>query len=257
MESYPTSNDDREFGALGQLLDIMDELREKCPWDQQQTMESLRHLTIEETFELSEAILEANMENIKKELGDLLLHIVFYAKIAAEQRAFTITQIIQALCEKLIHRHPHIYGQAKAETTQAAQRNWEEQKLQEEKNKSVLGGVPSTLPSLIKAMRIQEKVSRVGFCWPDRDTTQQKIKTITQPGNQQPVTIPEEEFGELLFLLVNYARLMNINPEEALEKKNKEFIKKFQNVEQKIASRGKQITQLSNKELMSYWEDTQ
>lgn len=255
MESYSTANYDQAFKALGQLLSIMDELREKCPWDQKQTMESLRHLTIEEAFELSEAILEANMEDIQKELGDLLLHIVFYAKIAAEQRAFTITHIIQALCKKLIHRHPHIYGQEKAENIQAVQQNWEKQKLQEEKNKSVLGGVPQTLPGLIKTMRIQEKVSRIGFYWPDSNTTQHKIQTLIQQGDQKSsTTIQENELGELLFLLVNYARSMNINPEEALEKKNIEFIRKFQRVEQKIASQGKQITQLSTEDLMSYWE---
>ncbi len=262
MKSYPTSNtsnNDQVSRALGQLLGIMDELREKCPWDQKQTMESLRHLTIEEAFELSEAILEANMENIKKELGDLLLHIVFYTKIAAEQRAFTMVHVIQTLCKKLIDRHPHIYGEKVAENAQSVERHWEKQKLQEKGNKSVLGGVPHTLPSLIKTMRIQEKMSRIGFGWPDSNTTRKKIQkhiqVLTQQSNQEvPTTMRQEAFGELLFLLVNYARLVNVNPEEALEKKNKEFTQKFQHVEQEIASQDKQITQLSTKELMDYWK---
>ena len=258
MEPHATLDREQALKAWDQLLIIMDELRKKCPWDQQQTMESLRHLTIEETFELSEAILEGNMEDIQKELGDLLLHVVFYTTIATEQRVFTITDVIQGLCKKLIDRHPHIYGQATAENTQVVQQNWEKQKLQEKGNKSVLGGVPHTLPSLIKALRIQEKADRVGFRWPDSNTTQQKIqehmRTLAQPSNQQSApAMQQKEFGTLLFLLVHYARAKQINPEEALEKANREFIQAFQHMEQQITSQGNQVTQLSTKELMSYW----
>ena len=260
MESHPASDHNQVQKAFRLLLSIMDELREKCPWDQQQTMESLRHLTIEETFELSEAILEEDMEAVKKELGDLLLHIIFYAKIAAEQQAFTITNVIQSLCEKLVHRHPHIYGQETAEDAQAVKHTWEKQKLQEKGNSTVLGGVPKVLPSLIKAMRIQEKADNVGFRWPDHNTTQQKIRAqvqaLTAPSSQESSTeILQKEFGALLFLLVNYARLIKINPEEALEKENKAFIKKFQHIAQQASKQGKPIAQLSATELMRYWEE--
>ncbi len=242
----------------------MNELREKCPWDQKQTMESLRHLTIEETFELSEAILEGDMEDVKKELGDLLLHIVLYALIASEQHSFTITQIIQTLCEKLIYRHPHIYSQEKAEDIQAVKQNWVKLKLKEKGNKSVLGGVPQALPSLIKAMRIQEKASMIGCDLQDRKAIWKKIKKEMQVLTQQysqdaPTPIhkkkDQEAFGALLFSLVSYARSIEVNPEEALEKANKKFIREFQHMEQRIANEGRQITQLSIRELMRYWKD--
>ena len=260
MDSPPNTDYDQALKALEKLLVIMDELREKCPWTRQQTMESLRHLTIEETFELSEAILEKNMEDVQKELGDLLLHILFQAKIAAEQQTFTITHVIQTLCKKLIDRHPHIYEKKTAKNVQSVEHHWEKQKLQEKENQSVLGGVPRTLPSLIKTMRIQEKTSRIGFCWTDSNTTRKKIQehiqVLTQQSNQKFSTaMQQKEFGKLLFLLVNYARLMNINPEEALEKENREFVQKFQQLEQKIASQDKQIAQLSIKELMDYWKE--
>jgi len=265
MQSPTELENNKALRAFSQLLVMMGELREKCPWDQRQTMESLRHLTIEETFELSEAILEGDIGDIKKELGDLLLHIVLYTLIATEQRSFTITNVIQALCEKLIHRHPHIYGQEKVENEQAVKQNWEKRKLQEKGNQSVLGGVPHTLPSLIKAMRIQEKVSMIGFGCPDSKSAwqeaQEKIQVLMQKNSQHPPTPTQhkraqEEFGTLLFSLVNYARFIEINPEEALEKANKKFIQEFQHIEQQVINEGKQITQLSTAELMSYGKAT-
>ena len=258
MEPHPDLDNSSARKAFGKLLSIMEELREKCPWDQKQTMESLRHLTIEETFELSEAILASNTEDIKKELGDLLLHIVFYARIASEQCSFTITQVIQALCEKLTYRHPHIYGQEKAEDVQAVKRNWEKLKLKEKGNKSVLGGVPHTLPNLIKAMRIQEKASMIGFDWKKKEEVgkkvQEKMKKLVHQNTPDSRKL-EDAFGEVLFTLVHYAKFIDVNAESALEKTNKKFIQSFQHIEQQIAKQGKQITQLSTEELMGYWKE--
>ena len=266
MESPTELDNNKALKAFSRLLVIMGELREKCPWDRKQTMESLRHLTIEETFELSEAILEGEMEDIKKELGDLLLHIVLYALIATEQRFFTITNVIQTLCEKLIYRHPHIYSQEKTEDIQVVNKNWQELKLKEKGNKSVLSGVPQALPSLIKAMRIQEKAGAIGFDPQYRQATWQEIKkamqVLTQQHSQNAITptpaqqkMVRETFGELLFSLVGYARLMEVNPEEVLEKANKKFIREFQHMEQQVAKQGKQITQLSTEELVHYWKE--
>ena len=266
MESPTELDNNKALKAFSRLLVIMGELREKCPWDRKQTMESLRHLTIEETFELSEAILEGEMEDIKKELGDLLLHIVLYALIATEQRFFTITNVIQTLCEKLIYRHPHIYSQEKTEDIQVVNKNWQELKLKEKGNKSVLSGVPQALPSLIKAMRIQEKAGAIGFDPQYRQATWQEIKkamqVLTQQHSQNAITptpaqqkMVRETFGELLFSLVGYARLMEVNPEEVLEKANKKFIREFQHMEQQVAKQGKQITQLSTEELVRYWKE--
>jgi MazG family protein len=258
MEFYPDLEDNNAPEAFGQLLGIIRELREKCPWDQKQTMKSLRHLTIEETFELSEAILEDNTENIKEELGDLLLHVVFYARIASEQRSFTISKVIQALCAKLIYRHPHIYGQEKAEDEQAVKKNWEKLKLKEKGNKSVLGGVPRTLPSLIKAMRIQEKASMVGFDWGKQEEVWKKIQKEMQELARQDTSDSQklaDALGEVLFTLVHHAKLVGVNAENALERANKKFIQSFQHIEQQIARQGKQITQLSTEELMGYWEE--
>ncbi|MEM9416820.1 MAG: nucleoside triphosphate pyrophosphohydrolase [Bacteroidota bacterium] len=250
--------------AFTRLLAIVDELREKCPWDQKQTMESLRHLTIEETFELSEAIMDGDMTEVKKELGDVLLHILFYARIAAEKQAFTITEVIQALCEKMIYRHPHIYGQQEAQDSKAVEQNWEKRKLQENKNRSVLGGVPNSLPSLIKAARMQEKARRVGFDWQAKEAAWQKVQEEMEelrqevkqlsptPAQQEKV---QEEFGDLLFALVNYASFVEVNPENALEKANKKFTRRFQHVEQQVAQQGKQLSQLSPQELQRYWEE--
>jgi tetrapyrrole methylase family protein/MazG family protein len=264
LTPYTNLDDNKTLKAFRQLLVIVSELREKCPWDQKQTMESLRHLTIEETFELSEAILEGDMEDVKKELGDLLLHIVLYALIASEQRSFTITQIIQTLCDKLIHRHPHIYSQEKAEDIQTVKKNWERLKLEEKGTQSVLGGVPQALPSLIKAMRIQEKTHAIGFDLQSSKAIWEKIEkdmqVLMQQHNQDiPTPIKQEKvletFGALLFSLVSYARLMEVNPEEALEKANKKFVKEFQHIEQHVTNQGKQIAQLSNTELMRYWNE--
>ena len=262
MESHDLDNN-KTLRAFDKLLGIMAELREKCPWDQKQTMESLRHLTIEEAFELSEAILGGNMDNIKEELGDLLLHIVFHARLAAEKHAFTINEVLQDLCKKLIRRHPHIYGPEAAKDIAAAERNWESVKLTEKENKSVLSGVPNALPSLIKAMRIQEKVNKIGFDWQEREAiwseVQEEIEQLIQKVRQtSPATTQqekaEEAFGDLLFVLVKYARCVKINPEDALEKANKKFISIFQYIEGQLVKQGKQITQLSPKELLSYWE---
>ncbi|MEL6606737.1 MAG: nucleoside triphosphate pyrophosphohydrolase [Bacteroidota bacterium] len=247
--------------AFTRLLAIMDRLRKECPWDQKQTMDSLRYLTLEEAFELSEAVLEGDMQEIKKELGDLLLHIVFYARIASETQAFTVTEVIQTLCEKLIYRHPHIYGQQKAESSEAVEQNWEKLKLKERKNKSVLDGVPNSLPSLIKAVRIKEKARRVGFDFQEQGTAWQKVQEemeelmheVEQPSPTQQEKI-HEEFGDLLFALASYASWININPEDALEKANKKFIKRFKHMEQQLARQGKQITQVSQQELLSCWD---
>lgn len=247
--------------AFIRLLAIMAELREKCPWDQKQTMESLRHLTLEEAFELSEAVLEGDMQEIKKELGDLLLHIVFYAHIASETQTFTITEVIQTLCEKLIYRHPHIYGQQTAEDSKAVEQNWEKLKLKEGKNKSILGGVPPSLPSLIKAVRVQEKARRAGFEGQTQATRWAKIQQAMQtiaPQMEQPLdaTDLQDAWGHLLFTLADYAKVEDINPEEALEKANKTFVQKIKAIEQKITQQGQELADLSPQVLQRYWEET-
>ena len=263
MKSCTDLDNNEALQTFDQLLGIMAELRKKCPWDQRQTMESLRHLTIEEAFELSEAVLEGDMEGVKKELGDLLLHIVFYARIASEKHAFTITEVLQALCKKLIHRHPHIYGQEEAKDIKTVQKNWEQLKLKEKGNQSVLAGVPRSLPSLIKAMRVLEKARMAGLDWQERETSWQKVQeelqTLTQAVDQDSPTPPQQEkvqetFGDLLFALVSYANFIAVNPAEALERANKKFIQKFQRVEQQLAEQDKQLNQLSPKELLNYWE---
>ena len=263
MEPQTDPGNNKAIRTFGRLLDIMAELREKCPWDQKQTMESLRHITIEETFELSEAILGRNMDSIKEELGDLLLHILFYARIATEKHAFTIDEVLQALCEKLIRRHPHIYSQEKDKDIKATEKNWENIKLREKENKSVLSGVPNSLPSLIKAIRIQEKARKIGLNWQEREAVwskiQGKMEQLMQEVRQSfPTTTQqkkaEEAWGDLLFVLVKYASCVKVNPEDALEKANKKFIRIFQYIEQQLVKQGKKITQLSPQELLSYWE---
>ncbi|MFI5164975.1 MAG: nucleoside triphosphate pyrophosphohydrolase [Bacteroidia bacterium] len=243
--------------AFERLLAIMDELREKCPWDKKQTIESIRHLTIEETYELSDAILEKDMNHIKKELGDLLLHIVFYSRIASETNEFNIADVCNSLCEKLIHRHPHIYGDVKVEDEHDVKRNWEKLKLQEgnEKIKSTLGGVPSSLPAVIKAYRIQEKARGVGFDW---ERPEQVLEKVQEELNELKVEIKqngkvEEEFGDLLFSLINYARFIGVNPEDALEKTNRKFIKRFQYLETESAKDGKQLSNMTLSEMDVYW----
>lgn len=253
-----------QLQAFDKLLTIMDELREQCPWDRKQTLESLRHLTIEETFELSDAILDNNLEEIKKELGDILLHIVFYAKIGSEKEAFDITSVIDSLCEKLIRRHPHIYGDVKADDEEAVKQNWEKIKLQEKGNVSVLGGVPKSLPALIKAMRIQEKARGVGFDWEEKHQVWEKVEEEMQEFKEEFNAVSEEsidkekataEFGDLLFSLINYARFIDINPEEALERTNLKFIKRFQYLEQASKASGKSLDQMSLEEMDVYWEE--
>ena len=244
--------------AFERLAVIMDELRAKCPWDMKQTLESLRHLTIEETHELSDAILDNNLQEIKKELGDILLHILFYAKIGSESNAFDITQVIHAQCEKLIHRHPHIYGDVKVADEEDVKRNWEMLKLKEG-NKSALGGVPRSLPALIKSMRIQEKARGVGFDWEKPEQVWEKVeeelrefRQECEAGNQ---TKSEEEFGDVLFALINYARFRNINPEESLERTNRKFIRRFQYLEQAAVNAGKSLHDMTLAEMDVYWNE--
>ena len=243
--------------AFKRLLIIMEELRAKCPWDKKQTLESLRHLTIEETYELSDAILEKDKMEIKKELGDLLLHIVFYAKIASETNDFDITDVLNSICDKLINRHPHIYGNVVAETEQQVKENWEKIKLKEG-NKSVLEGVPVSLPSLIKASRIQEKARGVGFDWENNDQVWEKVEEELaefkiEAGKKDNREKIEGEFGDVLFSLVNYARAIGINSEDALEKTNKKFIKRFQYLEQEAKKAGKTLEQMTLAEMDVYW----
>jgi XTP/dITP diphosphohydrolase len=251
---------DERAASFLNLIKIMDELREKCPWDKKQTIESIRHLTIEETFELSDAILKNDLKEIKKELGDLLLHIVFYSKIASETNDFNIKDVIDGLCEKLIFRHPHVYGDVKAETEEQVKQNWEQLKQKEKDgNKSVLSGVPNSLPALLKAFRIQEKARAVGFDWEKPEQVYEKVKeelaefeTEIKYGNQQNA---EKEFGDVLFSLINYARFLNINPEDALEQTNKKFIKRFAYMENKVKTQGKQISDCKLEELDIYWNE--
>src|SRR3954470_21807105 len=235
--------------AFERLLTIMDDLRLNCPWDKKQTLESLRHLTIEETYELSDAILSADMPEIKKELGDIMLHLVFYAKIASETNDFDITDVLNGVCDKLINRHPHIYGDVEVQNEEDVKRNWEQIKLKEG-NKSVLGGVPSSLPALVKASRIQEKARGVGFDWEEKNQVWEKVEEELQEFKEEfnvlensaiDVDKAEAEFGDLLFSLINYARFININPENALEKTNRKFIKRFQYLEDKARQNGKPL----------------
>ena len=251
---------DKRADAFLNLLKIMDELREQCPWDKKQTIESIRHLTIEETFELSDAILKNDSNEIKKELGDILLHIVFYSRIASETNLFTITDVINSLCEKLIYRHPHIYGNTTAETEEQVKQNWEQLKQKEKDgNTSVLSGVPKSMPALLKAYRIQEKARAVGFDWEKPEQVFEKVKEeLTEfeeeikNKNQQAA---EKEFGDVLFSLINYARFLNINPEDALEQTNKKFIKRFGYMEARVKEQGKQIADCKLEELDSYWNE--
>ena len=248
---------DPRLVAFQRLLDIMDELREKCPWDSVQTFDTLRCLTIEETFELSEAIVDKNYADMCKELGDLMLHIVFYAKVASEQKLFDITQVLNQLCEKLIRRHPHIYGDAQAQDAQAVHENWEKIKLQKEGNRSVLGGVPKSAPSMIKAYRIQEKANGVGFDWHDEkevwDKVQEELLELRQEVDNQSDKV-EDELGDVLFALINYARFIRINPDDALEKSNRKFIRRFQYIENQAKNAGRKLTDLSLEEMESFWQ---
>lgn len=249
--------------AFNRLLDIMDDLREKCPWDKKQTLESLRHLTIEETYELSDAIMENDKKEVEKEIGDLMLHLVFYAKIGSETGDFDIQTVLNKICEKLIHRHPHIYGDTVVENEEDVKRNWEQLKLKEG-NKSVLGGVPVSLPALVKAMRIQEKARGVGFDWENKsqvwEKVEEEIKEFKEHFNAETLeTIDTEkaeaEFGDVLFSLVNYARFIDLNPETALERTNKKFIKRFQYLEEKAKSLNKKLSDMTLAEMDVFWEE--
>ena len=246
-----------QLQALDRLLTIMDELREQCPWDRKQTMESLRHLTIEETYELGDAILENDLVEVKKELGDLLLHIFFYAKIGSETGDLDIADVASSISEKLIHRHPHIYGDIDVEDEEEVKKNWEKIKLKEGK-RSVLEGVPASLPALVKANRIQDKVAGVGFDWERTEDVLEKVKEeldeLQLEVNKAKAEAMEEEFGDVLFSLVNYARFLNINPENALEKTNKKFVRRFQYIESKAKEAGKSLEEMSIAEMESYWQ---
>ena len=246
-----------QLNAFSRLLDIMDNLREKCPWDRKQTFQSLRHLTIEETYELGDAILENNNEEIKKELGDLLLHIIFYAKIGSEKKVFDITDIANQISEKLIRRHPHIYGNLKAYDADEVSSNWEIIKLNEGK-KSVLDGVPKALPALVKAYRVQEKASSVGFDWDDIDgvlnKVEEELEELRIELTEKKIDNIESEFGDLLFSLINYARFLKINPENALEKTNRKFIKRFKYIESSANKVKKKINELSKEEFDFFWQ---
>ena len=248
----------QQLQSFERLLNIMDDLRAKCPWDRKQTMQTLRHLTIEETYELGDAILDNDLQEIKKELGDVLLHIVFYSKIGSETNSFDIADVCNEICEKLINRHPHIYGDVKVENEEEVKQNWEKLKLKEGK-KSVLEGVPKSLPALVKASRIQDKVKGVGFDWEEPEQVWEKVQEELQElrdeietGNQEKM---EAEFGDVLFSMINYARFLKINPEDALERTNKKFIKRFQYLESKAAGLGKSLSDMTLAEMDVFWNE--
>lgn len=249
---------EEKLEAFGRLLDIMDDLREKCPWDQKQTMQSLRVLTIEETYELADAVIDNDLEEVRKELGDILLHMVFYAKIGEEQKAFDIADVLNGINEKLIYRHPHIYGDTKVANEEEVKLNWEQLKLKEKENKGVLSGVPKSLPSLIQSMRLQEKAAGVGFDWDTKEQVLEKVleewqelENEIKSGNHQKT---EEEFGDVLFALVNYAKFLKINPDNALTKTNNKFLQRFNFIELEAKKQGKQIHDLDLNEMNHLWE---
>ena len=257
-KSKPDLNRSAKLAAFDRLLTVMDELRENCPWDMKQTLESIRHLTIEETYELSDAILENDLQEVKKEIGDIMLHMVFYSRIASETNDFDIADVLNGICDKLIHRHPHIYGDVDAKDEKQVKENWEKLKLKEKGNVSVLGGVPKSLPAMVKAMRIQEKARGVGFDWDNQDQVWDKVheeldefKTEVEKNDQEKA---RDEFGDLLFSLVNYSRFVNIDPEEALERTNKKFIKRFQYLESESKKDGKKMGEMTLTEMDEYWE---
>jgi XTP/dITP diphosphohydrolase len=249
--------------AFERLLNIMDDLRAKCPWDQKQTFESLRHLTIEETYELSDAILKGDKNEIKKEIGDILLHLVFYSKLGSETNDFNITDVINSLCEKMIFRHPHIYGDVKVENSEEVIQNWEKLK-QKEGNKGALSGVPNSMPSLLKALRIQDKARAIGFDWDEpkqvwekvqEELNELQVEVNTKDSVTDNTTKIENEFGDVFFALINYARFLKVNPEDALEKTNKKFISRFNYMEQKILAQGKALADCSLTEMDVFWNE--
>ena len=247
---------ERKINSFVRLIKIMDELREKCPWDKKQTMKSLRYLTIEELYELSDAILDDNTKEIKNELGDILMHIIFYSKIASEKNDFDIADVIDGVCDKLVHRHPHIYGDVEVKNEKEVKKNWERLKMKEGK-KSVLEGVPNSLPAIVKSFRIQEKVRGIGFDWDNRNQVWDKVieemeelKLEIKNGNQDKI---QSEFGDLLFSLTNYARFISVNPEDALEKTNKRFISRFQIMEDLIKNENLSLDQMNLDQMDIYW----
>ncbi|NLR89654.1 nucleoside triphosphate pyrophosphohydrolase [Flammeovirga sp. SR4] len=258
---------DTRLRAFKRLLDIMDDLREKCPWDKKQTLESLRHLTIEEVYELSDAILDNDKAEIKKELGDVMLHLVFYSKIGSETNDFDITDVINSICEKLIVRHPHIYGDTEVEDADDVARNWELIKLKEKENKkkTVLGGVPKSLPAIVKALRIQEKSAGVGFEWENKEDVWKKVTEeidelhheveVHDQGTDNLEKI-EDEFGDVMFSMINYARFLNINPSDALEKTNKKFITRFNYIEEKMNQQGISFEEATLEQMDKLWEES-
>ncbi|MGV3561265.1 nucleoside triphosphate pyrophosphohydrolase [Larkinella arboricola] len=265
LETMPARRQEQLL-AFDRLLTIMDELREQCPWDRKQTMDTLRHLTIEETYELSDAILEKDLPEIRKELGDVMLHLVFYARIASEPQSgatFDIADVLNGVCDKLISRHPHIYGDVVADTEEKVKQNWEQLKLKEG-NKSVLAGVPGSLPALVKAMRIQEKARGAGFDWEEKQQVWEKVEEEMQEFKAEfnaetdekiDAERAEKEFGDVLFSLVNYARFIDINPETALERTNKKFIRRFQYLEEQARKTGKQLKDMTLDEMEVYWQE--
>ena len=251
---------DKRLVAFERLLNIMDDLRNQCPWDMKQTLESLRYLTIEETYELSDAIIEGDYEELKGEIGDLMLHMVFYSKIASEANHFDITDVLNNICEKLVRRHPHIYGDVTVKDEEEVKRNWEQIKLKEKGRKTVLQGVPKSLPAMVKANRIQDKVRGVGFDWEHDHQVWDKVKEelqeleheVSSGASHEKI---EGEFGDVLFSLINYARHVKVNPEDALERTNKKFIKRFNYLEQKSKELGKPLDQMTLAEMDIYWEE--
>ncbi|MBQ3710082.1 MAG: nucleoside triphosphate pyrophosphohydrolase [Bacteroidales bacterium] len=252
---------DERLEAFKRLLDIMDQVRAGCPWDSTQTIESLRHLTIEETYELSEAILAEDLNEVKKELGDLMLHLVFYAKIGSEKGAFDITDVLNGICDKMVVRHPHIFGNEKVENAEQVEQNWEKIKLEREHNRSVLGGVPKGLPSLLKAYRMQQKTAGVGFKWPSTEDAWNKVEEekkelfeeLEKADNQEKI---EAEYGDLLFALAAYGIYIGVNPDDALEKTNKKFRERFTHVEQCAREQGKGVQHLTLEEMIAYWKES-
>lgn len=247
---------DPRLKAFERLLNIMDDLREKCPWDKKQTLESLRHLTIEETYELADAIVDNDLDELKGEIGDIMLHMVFYSKIASEKNAFNITDVLNGICDKLVHRHPHIYGDVEANDEETVKANWEKLKLKEGKT-SVLQGVPKSLPALVKASRIQEKVKGIGFDWDDAsqvwDKVHEELDELKTEVDQKTDKV-EGEFGDVLFSMINYARFVGVDPEMALERTNKKFIKRFQAMEEELKGQNKSFSEMNLEEMDTYWE---
>lgn len=249
-------NKEQALAAFGNLLDIMDELREKCPWDKEQTLESIRHLTIEETYELSDAILSKDMDEIRKEIGDILLHVVFYSRIGSETGHFDITSVIEGLTKKLIDRHPHIYGDFIADDSSAVKQNWEKIKMNENgaKRKSVLEGVPKSMPALVKAYRIQEKVAQVGFDWKDMKPVVDKVhEELAEMELETDILKKSDEFGDLMFALVNFARHSGINPDDALENTNRKFVSRFSFMEDKAQKSGLNLHEMTLEEMDVWW----